>query len=161
MTTRVYLPSTLTLLADVVASGGVGPAPFAAHAVTDALREAYPDGAEEEWEYTAMSAAAQASIGLLAEEDRPLRVVIAVDTPVTPVESDELTSVEVTEVVRARKIAAIHVDSEDAGEDVLAARGAWVDAQAGDEEAAAVVERCLGHELGWFAAQEIDLLLDL
>ena len=47
MTVRVYVPSSLSLLRDVVVSGGVGPVPILAHAVTDALREAYAEGGEE------------------------------------------------------------------------------------------------------------------
>jgi hypothetical protein len=157
---RVYVPSTLANLAEVIASGGVGPVPLLAHAVTDALREEYVDGDEEEWEYAAMSAAAQHSIGLLGEDDAPRRVVIALDAPgVLPLAGEDGSSVEVHEVVRASQIAAVHVDSEDAEADVLAARAAWADAKAGDLAAIATVERCLEHELGWYATQEVGDLL--
>ena len=43
-----------------------------------------------------------------------------------------------------------HVDAEDASADVAAALG-------GAPEA---VERCLHHELGWYAVQEVDELLE-
>ncbi len=158
---RVYLPSTLSRLADVVASGAVGAAPLRGHAVTEALRTAWPEGGGEEWEYAAMSSAAQDSVGLLAGTDRPRRVVVVVDgVRVVPVETDDdPTLVAVPDVVAARTIAAVHVDSVQAEADVAAARDAWVDAAAGDAGASAVVERCLEHELGWFARQEIDDLL--
>ena len=48
---RVYLPSTLPALADVLRDGQVGPAPVHGFAVTPALREAYASGDEEELEY--------------------------------------------------------------------------------------------------------------
>ena len=38
---RVYLPSTLPALADVLHEGAVGPAPVHGFAVTPALRESY------------------------------------------------------------------------------------------------------------------------
>lgn len=165
---RAYVPSTLGRLADVLTTGGLGPGPFLAHAVTESLRSAFADGTEEEWEYAALTAAAQASITLLSETDLPLRVVVAVDTPVAPRESEDPTQVEVTEVVPIRRIAAIHVDSDDAADDVAAARAALVraatagpaSADAPDADADAALERCLEHELGWYAAQELPRLLD-
>jgi hypothetical protein len=158
---RVFVPSTFAQLRAVVASGGVGPAPFVAHAVTDALRAALADGGEEDWEYAAGSAAAQASIGLLEEHDDPRRVVVAVDaSSVLPVVSDDPTTVEVGEAVPFRRVAAVFVDDEAASADVTAAVQAWSAAQQGDPDALAAVERCLDHELGWFATQEIVDLLD-
>ena len=41
---RVYLPSTMPDLADVLAKGEAGPSPLPAFAVTPALREAYASG---------------------------------------------------------------------------------------------------------------------
>lgn len=159
---RVYVSSTLSRLAEVVASGGVGPVPFMAHAVTDRLQAEYADGSEEEWEYAAMSAAAQASLGLIGASDPPRRVVIAVDVPsVAAVEGAEPSLVEVHEVVPATKIAAVHVDSVDAEEDVRAAAQVYADAEDGDADAEALVERCLDHEPGWFATQEVGALIEV
>ena len=162
--TRAYVPSTLTALRDLVAGGGIGPAPVRAHAVTEALRADYPDGTEEDWEYAALSAAARDSLGLLTDDDPPRRVVVAVDAgAVDPVqaagEPADPTLVELREVVPARAIAAVHVDSADAEQAVAASRTAWADAENGDPAAVALVERCLDHELGWFATQEIGVLL--
>lgn len=80
---RVYLPSTLTLLAGVHAAKEIGPAPLAAHAVTPALREWYAGGDREELEYAAMTAAARASLRLLAEDPSAprRRVVLAAEIP--------------------------------------------------------------------------------
>src|ERR1700759_237114 len=59
---RVYLPSTLPGLADVLAKEEAGPPPLRAFAVTPALREAYASGDDEELEYVAMLAAARQSL---------------------------------------------------------------------------------------------------
>jgi hypothetical protein len=155
---RVYVPSTLGRLRAVVTADGVGPAPFVAHAVTDALRADYSDGGDEEWEYSASAAAAQSSLGLLLEDEPARRVVIAVDVPsARPAEDDDVTVVEVDEVVPMRRVAAVLADSADAEADVAAARDALA---AGSGGAAALVDRCLDHELGWWAVQEISDLLD-
>lgn len=159
--TRVYVPSTLSRLRDVVTAGGIGPSPVLAHAVTETLRAGYPDGTEEDWEYAAMSAAAQDSLGLLADDDPPRRVVIAVDVgSVVPVDPGRPTLVELLVVAPARDIASVHVDSADAEDLVAVARAAWLGAENGDEAAVVVVERCLDRELAWFAAQEIGDLLE-
>ena len=161
MSTRVYVPATATLLRGIVTEDGIGPAPFVAHAVTDRLRAEMPDGGDEEWEYAASASAAQSSLGLLLDEDQPRRVVVAVDAgTVLPVEGDDPTLVSVEEVVPFRRIAAVLVDDEDAEGVVAAARAAWEAAEAGDADAEVVVERCLDHELGWWATQEVGDLLD-
>jgi len=146
----------MALLRELVISGGIGPVPVLAHAVTDDLRAAFADAGEEEWEYAALTAAAQDSLALIAEDDEPRRVVVVAEADsVVPVPGAEASQVELDEVVPLRKVVAVHVDSDDATEDVAAARARWPDAEAGDEAALATVERCLDHELGWFATQEI------
>ncbi len=94
MTVRIYVPATLTLLGQYAADGGVGPAPVRARAVTAWLREAWPEGDEEEWEYAALMAAADDSAGLLTADDPPRRVVLAVDVD-SAVERDDSSLVEV------------------------------------------------------------------
>jgi len=155
--TRVYVPSTLGRLRGIVLADGVGPAPFAAHAVTEAVREAWPDGGDEEWEHAAATAAAQSAVALLTEHDAPRRVVVAVDVPsARPADADDPTLVEVDDVVPFRRVAGALVDSADAEQDVAAAR----DAVAADPASAeAAVERLLDHEPGWWAASELGGLL--
>ena len=84
---RVYLPSTLPALADILAKDEAGPAPLRAFAVTPALREAYASGDDEELEYVAMLAAAKQSLRMLdADQAAPRRrVVLAADVPDTQV----------------------------------------------------------------------------
>jgi hypothetical protein len=161
MTTRVYVPSSMTGLRDLVTADGIGPAPFVAHAVTDALRAAYDDGAEEEWEYAAAVAASRASLVLIREDDDPRRVVLAVDAEtVRPAEgADDPTLVSVEEVVPFRKVESVLVDLPEAGDDVRAAATALRAEDADEQEAEALADRALDHELAWFATQEIGDLL--
>lgn len=161
MSTRVYVPSSTEGLSNILLSGGVGPVPFLAHAVTDDLRSALPDAGEEEWEYAALMSAAQDSLGLITDDDRPRRVVVVAEADtVVPVSEGEPSLVEVVDVVPLRSVVAVHVDSEDAEEDVSAAREVWQAAQEGDAAALASLDRCLEHELGWFATQEIGDLVE-
>lgn len=154
MSTRVYVPSTVPRLRDLLVSGGIGPVPFLAHAVTDAVRSGAGDD-EEEWEYAALTAAAQDSVGLLGDDDPPRRVVVVAEAgSVTDVDGAEGSLVEVDEVIALREVVAVHVDTGEAEEAVAAARAVWGDA-ADDAGALEVLERCLDHELGWFATQEI------
>ena len=158
MTVRIYVPSTLHRLRSIVTADGIGPAPFVAHAVTAAVREAMAGAGEEEWEYAASTAAAQSSIGMLQADEPARRVVIAVDVPsARAAGTADPTVVEIDDVAPFRLVAAVLTDSADAESDVARARDA-VAGRSGDAEEAA--ERCLDHELGWWAAQEVrDLLV--
>lgn len=155
---RIYLPLTLPLLAEALRQRSVGPAPLAGHAVTEDLLAELGDVDEEEAEYVALTAAAQASLALLGEDDPPLRVVVALEVPAAEaVGGDDPSAVRVAHEVPWRRLAAVHVDSADAGADVAAARAALGGAGADD-----AAERCLDHELGWYAVQEVpDLLAGL
>lgn len=166
MSTRVYVPSSMSGLRDLVTSDGIGPAPFVAHAVTDDVRAGYADGGEEEWEYAATAAASRSSLALIGEEDDARRVVVAVDAETLlptegPAAEADPTLVTVADVVPFRRIAAVLVDLPEAADDVRAAVEAWPKAEEGDDDAEAVVDRALDHELAWYAAQEIGDLLDV
>jgi hypothetical protein len=156
---RVYLPTTLSLLRSLLASGVVAAASTRGHAVTDAVRRALPDVDEEDLEYVACSAAAQESVALLGPEEPPRRAVLAVDVAATggTDDPDDPTSVLLTGEVRTRQVAALLLDSADAGRVVGTARDALL---SGSPEAALLLELCLDHELGWWAAQEIPGLLE-
>ena len=78
---RVYVPATVSMLADLRVSGQLGAGPTIAHAVTPALREWYAEGDEEELEYVAFTRAAQAALRLLRHDPSAprRRVVVSAD----------------------------------------------------------------------------------
>lgn len=158
---RVYLPSTLAALADILERGQVGPPPLRAFAVTPALREAYASGDEEELEYVAMLTAARQSLRLLeADPSAPRRrVVLAADVPDPEVSwsayDDEPAVVVVAVAVPVSALASGHIDAPEAAKDVAAAAAAIVAADFGDEDAGFTVDGADGHELAWFATQEL------
>lgn len=155
--TRVYLPLTITGLAELERTGVCGPAPLRVHAVTAAVRELAPDGDEEELEYAALTAAAQHSVALAESSPHSRRVVVALDVGTVEDlgDADDPTMASVAHEVPRRRVAAVHVDTEEAEPAVAAARAAHETA-AYDE----LLDRCLDHELAWYAAQEIPHLLD-
>jgi hypothetical protein len=161
---RVYLPSTLLGLADVLAKGEVGPSPLQAFAVTPALREAYASGDDEELEYVAMLAAAKQSLRLLdADPAAPRRrVVLAADVPDAQVGwhayDDEPATVTVGHEIPVAAIASGHVDEPGAEADVSAAADAVAAADAGDDDASFTVDSAEAHELAWYATQELQYL---
>jgi len=132
MSTRVYVPATLSDLARFVEEGGIGPTPVHAHAVTAWLRAAWPEADQEEWEYAALMAAADASIGLLTEEDRPRRVVVVAEAD-DVTEDPESTAVNVDSAIPMRVVQAVHADTVD------------IDPSLPEQ---------LG-DLGWFGVQEV------
>lgn len=164
VTVRAYLPTTLRLLRDARDRGGFGPAPVAAHGVTAALRALGQGAAEEELEWAASVAASLDSLRLLADDPSAStelrRVVAAVDVPSAPERRpgpEDTPSALVLHEVPMRRLAALLVDGPDAEPVVRAARDALANGAPEDDP---VVERCLDEELGWWAASELDVLLD-
>ena len=136
------------------------------YAVTPALREWYAEGDLEALEYTALSLAAKASVRLLdADQDAVRRrVVVVVEVPEAGVAAAahvDRAAVKVTEPVLLAQVQAVHVDDQAAVEDVTAAADAVVAADLGSEDALFQVEQAEGHELQWYATQEIGPLLEL
>ncbi len=161
---RVYLPATLPALRRLLDAGELGPAPLPAYAVTPALREWYVEADEEELEYAALALAARASVRLLdADPDAPRRrVVVAADVDaVEPVPAVDRAAVRVPAAVPLRRLRSVHVDDPSAVPDVTAAADAVVEADLGSDDAAFRVEQAEGHELQWYATQEIGPLLEL
>ena len=72
-----------------------------------------------------------------------------------------LGEVRVSGAVPLAKAAAVHVDADDAEEDVAAAVRALGAADHGDDDAQFVVDGAEDHELLWFATQEIPNLVGL
>jgi hypothetical protein len=161
---RVYLATTMHGLARLVGDGSL--ASTNAHAVTPALREWYVEGDAEELEYAALTAAARASLRLLADDPGlpPRRVVVAAevaDASARPAPDVERAAVRLTEPVALRAVVSAHVDDTAAEDDVRRAVAALAAADAGDEDAQFIVDGVEDHELGWYAAQEIDALVEL
>ena len=139
MSTRVYVPASLGSLARFTQEGGIGPTPVHAHAVTAWLRAAWPEADQEEWEYAALMAAADASLVYLSEEDPPRRVVVVAEAA-DLIEDPESTALTIDSAIPMRAVHAVHADTVD------------IDPSLPEQ---------LG-DLGWFGVQEIpDLLVHL
>ena len=158
---RVYLPATVPLLrrwlADGQAPAGLG------WAVTPALREWYREGDEEEMEYVAQLAAGRSSLGLLADDPAAprRRVVVAADAPdldVLPT-GGARGQVTVAVAVPCARWASALVDGPEAESAVTTAVDALPAAAAGDDDAAFALDEAAATELGWYAVQELDVLL--
>ena len=168
---RVYLPATTNVLRTLVDEGRLT-GPLTAFAVTPGLREFYAlsdAGAdEEELEYAALLAAARASLRLVDVDPSAARrrVVLAADVPdsaVSEVEDPDADrgAVRITGDVALAAVASAHVDGAEAEDDVRAAVGVVLEADLGSEDAQFVVDQAEGHELAWYATQEIGTLLEL
>jgi hypothetical protein len=161
---RVYLPATLSTLACLLRAGQIGPAPVRGFAVTPALREWYASGDLEELEYVAMTHAGRASLRLLAADLAAprRRVVLAADVPEGLVGHDggfeDLTAVEIGAPVTVDQVVSGHVDEVLAMTDIAEAVAALPAADQGDDDARFVVDGAEGHELLWYASQELAYL---
>ncbi|WP_217145064.1 hypothetical protein [Streptomyces sp. AC627_RSS907] len=166
---RVYVPLTLSGLAEAHRAGSLGTGPLVAYAVTPALREWYVSDDIEELEYAALNRAALASLRLLAADAGVprRRVVVAADVPDGAASADPgqgldpaaLGEVRVSGPLPLAKAASVHVDSADAEKDVAAAAEALAAADGGDDDARFVVDGAEDHELLWYATQEIPNLM--
>jgi hypothetical protein len=158
---RVYLAFTLPTLAKLLVGGEISAPPARGYAVTPALREWYSSGDEEELEYAALTQAARASLRLLqADPSAPARrVVLAAELPDEQVVSvagfDEPALVEIRAAVGLPDIVSGHVDDPGATPDIRAAIAALPASDSGDEDARFTVDGAEGHELLWYATQEL------
>jgi hypothetical protein len=162
---RVYLPATLPALASVLRAAEIGPAPVQAFTVTPALREWYASADLEELEYATLMHAARASLRLLRDDpDAPRRrVVLAADVPDEQAGRgggsgggfEEPTLILLTAPVPLARVVSGHVDDLAAVADVSEAVAALAAADAGDDDAQFLVDGAEGHELMWYATQEL------
>jgi hypothetical protein len=161
---RVYLPATLSTLASLLRAGEISPAPVRGFAVTPALREWYASGDLEELEYVAMTHAGRASLRLLAADPGAprRRVVLAADIPDGLIAHnggfDDPTVVEIGAPVTVDDVVSAHVDEVVAMPDIAEAVAALPAADRGDDDARFVVDGAEGHELLWYASQELPYL---
>jgi hypothetical protein len=163
---RVYLPSTLHGLRQLLAEGAVQGSPLTAFAVTPGLREWYRGDDSEELEYAATLEAARSSLRAL--DDDPTaprrRVVLAADVPdssVTIRDDRDRGVVEVGIPVTFDRVAAAHVDDAEGEGTIAAAAAAIFAADLGDPEAQDRVDDAEGLGLSWYATQELPILIEL
>ncbi len=175
--TRVYLPATLSTLAQAYVSSGFESG-HDAHAVTPAIREWYVEGDLEELEYVAFTEAALASLRLLAAdvsaearyENR--RVVVAADVPdeaVLPLAGTEpgvagpatspRSRVRLSCTVRFADVASVHIDDEAVSRVIGAAVRALPAADAGDDDARFTLDEAAAQDLLWFDVSELPDLI--
>ena len=168
---RVYLPATTTSMRTLV-DEGVLPGPHTAFAVTPQLREFYElsdaEADEEELEYAALLAAARASLRLIDNDPSAARrrVVLAADVPdaaIQPIDDPDTDrgAARVDADIEVRAVASAHIDGAAAEDDVRAAVNVVIEADLGSEDAQFVVDQAEGHELAWYATQEIGPALEL
>lgn len=165
---RIYVPATLSMLRTLVKTGELAAISGTAFALTPALRESYTTGDAEELEYAAMADAARAALRLLAGEldadpdIAPRRAVIAADVDDLTLRPDlDAAVVRLAGPIPMRRIAAVHVDTEEAEPAVRAASAVMDAADLGDPDAEFTVGDAEDHELAWYAPQELPFLLDL
>jgi hypothetical protein len=168
---RVYLPATTTTLRSLVDEGRLA-GPLTAFAVTPELRRFYArsdaEADVEELEYAALLAAARASLRLLDVDPFAARrrVVVSADVPdaaVTPIEDADADAgaVRIAADVALADVASAHIDGAEAEDDVRAAVNVVLEADLGSEDAQFAVDQAEGHELAWYATQEIGPVLKL
>jgi len=168
---RVYLPATTSVLRNLV-DDGVLSGPHTVFAVTPQLRQFYElseaDADTEELEYAALLAAARASLRLIDIDPSAARrrVVLAADVPdagASPIDDPDTDrgAARVEGDIGLRDVASAHIDGADAEDDVRAAVNVVLEADLGSEDAQFVVDQVEGHELAWYATQEIGPVLEL
>ena len=157
---RVYLPSTIDGLQAALAVGYVRAVSGIAFAVTPSLRAEYGGADEEEWEYLAMHDAALASLRLIDDSVVSLRVVIAADVDAAAERPDlDRAAVQLAGTVPWSAVAAVHVDSADAGPTVRRASAAVHLADLGDADAEIVVGDAEDIELCWYHPSEVSFMV--
>ncbi|OBG84296.1 hypothetical protein A5733_17460 [Mycobacterium sp. NS-7484] len=167
---RVYIPTTLVALQQLVADRQLFVVNGTAFAVTPTLREAYAEGDDDELAEVALRDAALASLRLLAGVPPdaglpPRRAVVVADTgadiqvTVRPDLDDAV--VRLSGPVPIDAVVAVYVDNADAEQAVLAAVDVIDEADLGDEDAELTVGDAQDHDLAWYAPQELPFLLEL
>ncbi|MFC4944056.1 DUF6912 family protein [Pseudonocardia sp. GCM10023141] len=166
---RVYVPATWPMLRSMIKTGLLEPIGGTAFSLTPRFREAYTSGDEEELEYAAMNEAARASLRLLAvefglgEDTTPARrVVVAADLDDVTLRPDlDDAAVRIAGPVPLEKVAAVHVDNEEAEYVVRQAAAAVDAADMGDLDAEFHVGEAEDHELAWYDPSEVAFLVEL
>ncbi|AIG63788.1 hypothetical protein CATYP_02800 [Corynebacterium atypicum] len=167
---RVYLPATFSMLAELERESVISCPGGWAFAVTDALREFYSAGGdEEELSEAAFDQAALASLRLLAagavERHPHRRVVISADVAdaaisVSPEQGEAVVRLDPAEI-SVEHVAAIHVDIAEAEEATAKAVELIDAADLGDEDAELAVGDAQDNWLAYYAPEELGALVEL
>ncbi|SER27555.1 hypothetical protein SAMN05216188_109265 [Lentzea xinjiangensis] len=161
---RVYIPATVAMLREFADTGELTAVGGTAFALTPALRESYAAGDTEELEYAAMLDAARASLRLLAGDEKaePRRAVVSVDVDEVKLRPDlDFSVVKISGPVTLKAVAAVHLDTAEAEDDVRAAAEVVDAADLGDPDAEFALGSAEDHELAWYAPQELPFVLEL
>ena len=170
---RVYLPATTTVLRTLVDEGRL-PGPHTAFAVTPHLRRvlraergrgrhARNSSTRRCWPPPARACGCWTSIrsppagGSSLAADVPDDGGRARSTTRTPTAG----AVRVEGDIGSEDVASAHLDGAEAEDDVQAAVAVVLEADLGSEDAQFVVDQAEGHELAWYATQEIGPALEL
>ncbi|OFS17323.1 hypothetical protein [Corynebacterium sp. HMSC27B11] len=170
---RVFIPATHSMLADFARDQVLPIRSGAVFGLTQAVRDFYTSGDDEELEYTAFLDAARASLRLLATEDASgaeeafpnRRVVLAADIPDANLTADPTGGDSVLRVDPAQleltQLRAIHTDDEDAEAATKRAKECIDDADLGDEDAELALGDCEDNLMSWYDSKELGMLVDL
>jgi NTE family protein len=122
--TRIYIPLNASGLRSLGTHGVVAEAPFVAHAVTESLKACAPNAGPDEWEYFALTDAAETS-GAMLTPGESRRIVAAADVAsdlvrsAAPADSTVESAVSISGTVDLKRIASLHVDDDDSDEGAL------------------------------------------
>lgn len=162
---RVHFPGTFDTLSVLAQEGSFPISGGWGFAVTQALRDSFTSGEEEEIAEYAFDDAALASLRVLLQGSQRFphrRVVVSADIPDAAVEGAEHMGDSVVAVamesVPMKLIAAIHVDIAESEPATAKAMEAIVAADAGDEGAELTVGDAMDNYLAWYAPDELALL---
>jgi hypothetical protein len=158
---RVYVPASVGVLRSLVSDGRY-PGPLDGCAVTPALHSwfGHEGDDDEPLEFAAQSRAADLSLALIAEDAVPRRLVLSVESSarVDPT-VDELVGVAIDGGVMIGDVHALFIDDVVAVPSVRLALSALAAQAADDTTVPAEVESLDGHDLVWFAPEELPELV--
>ncbi len=164
---RIYVPATVAMVETLRDEQTLHAPRGWAFAVTQALRDFYTSGDEEESADVAFDEAARTSLRLLTAYDgsQPLRrVVLTFDVPdAAVVEASDMgeATVRVESALAVADLAALHIDVRDAEDAVAAGKEAIDAAELGDEDAELTVGDCLDIPLAWYDPSELGVVVEL
>ena len=161
---RVYIPAQFEMLESLRENELIHARSGWGFAVTDALREFFTAGDDDELAEVAFDEAARASLRLLDSYEGRLprrRVVISADVAAEPAPDMGEAVVKLSGPVELDSVAAIHIDVEQSEEKVAAAVAAVDAADLGDEDAELTVGDALELPLAWYDVAELGMVVEL